>query len=152
MLTFVSNKTAPDLRDQGLLFIDTKGIVFIMAQKANLQPLHVEISNSEVSANIEVSVTLDLRLINPASSRKYLTVTDISKILYKETGEKWKYQRVIETLAKMGYITKLKDNWQWQPTEKAKQFADFTSGVLKWSPEVINLILQPIPQQLRLAV
>ncbi|MTJ51129.1 hypothetical protein [Dolichospermum sp. UHCC 0259] len=123
-----------------------------MAQKADLQPLHVEISNSEVSANLEVSVTLDLRLINPASSRQYLTVTDISKILYKETGEKWKYQRVIETLAKMEYITKLKDNWQWQPTEKAKQFADFTNGVLKWSPEVINLILQQTPQQLRLAV
>jgi hypothetical protein len=132
MLTLISNKTVPDLRDQGLLFIDTKGIVFIMAQKTNLQPLHVEISNSEVSANLEVSVTLDLRVINPASSRKYLTVTDISKILYKQTGEKWKYQRVIETLAKM--------------------FADFTSGVLKWSPEVIHLILQQIPQQLRLAV
>jgi hypothetical protein len=52
----------------------------------------------------------------------------------------------------MGYITRLKDKWRWQPTEKAKHFADFSSRDLKWSPEVIKLILQQQPQQLRLAV
>ncbi|MEH2181494.1 hypothetical protein [Nostoc sp.] len=42
--------------------------------------------------------------------------------------------------------------WQWEPTEKGKQFADFNNRVVKWSPELINLIEQQLPQQLRLAV
>ncbi|OBQ03333.1 MAG: hypothetical protein AN482_19830 [Anabaena sp. LE011-02] len=123
-----------------------------MAQKANVQQLDFAISNIEVSEHLEITVNVKLGFINQVPSKKYFKATEIADDLRKMTGENWTYQRVIETLAQMGYITKLKDNWPWQPTEKAKHYADFSSRVLKWSPEVINLILQQLPQQLRLAV
>ncbi|MGB3419496.1 MAG: hypothetical protein WBA52_03505 [Dolichospermum sp.] len=117
-----------------------------------LQPLHFAISNFGVSEHLEITVEVKLGFINQAPSKKYFKATEIAKRLRKMTEENWTYQRVIETLAQMGYITKLKPNWPWQPTEKAKHYAEFSSRVLKWSPEVINLILQQQPQQLRLAV
>jgi|694.fasta_scaffold03404_7 hypothetical protein len=151
MLTVVSKKTVPDLRDQGLLFIDKKGIVFIMAQKDNLQPLHVEISNSEVSANLKVCVTIDLRLINQKYPRKYLKAEDIARELNSRTGEDyWSERKVNKKLAELGY--QIKPYQAWQPTEKGRQIADFSNPVPKWSPQVVDLILQQLPQQLRLAV
>ncbi len=112
-----------------------------MPQKANVQSPH-----------LEIIVKVKWGFINQVPSKKYFKATEIADDLRKMTGENWTYQRVIETLAQMGYITKLKPNWPWQPTEKAKHYADFSSRILKWSPEVINLILQQQPQQLRLAV
>jgi len=132
--------------------LEQTGVEFIMAQKANVQQLDFAISNIEVSEHLEITVNVKLGFINQVPSKKYFKATEIADDLRKMTGENWTYQRVIETLAQMGYITKLKDNWPWQPTEKAKHYADFSSRVLKWSPEVINLILQQLPQQLRLAV
>ncbi|OBQ13746.1 MAG: hypothetical protein AN482_03705 [Anabaena sp. LE011-02] len=132
--------------------LEQTGVEFIMAQKANVQQLDFAISNLEVSEHLEITVKVDWRLIKPTLPQKYLTATEIAKDLNDRTGQNWTYQRVIETLAQMGYITRLKDNWPWQPTEKAKHYAEFSSQGLKWSPEVINLILQQQPQQLRLAV
>ncbi|MCE2720154.1 MAG: hypothetical protein ACK57R_20640 [Dolichospermum sp.] len=123
-----------------------------MAQNVNVQPLHFAISNIEVPDHLKITVEVKLGFMNQVPSKKYFKATEIANHLQKMTGENWTYQRVIETLAQMGYITKLKPNWPWQPTEKAKHYADFSSRVLKWSPEVINLILQQQPQQLRLAV
>ncbi|MFN7528135.1 MAG: hypothetical protein ACK5QA_12025, partial [Dolichospermum sp.] len=117
-----------------------------------VQPLHFAISNIEVPDHLKITVEVKLGFMNQVPSKKYFKATEIANHLQKMTGENWTYQRVIETLAQMGYITKLKPNWPWQPTEKAKHYADFSSRVLKWSPEVINLILQQQPQQLRLAV
>ena len=123
-----------------------------MAQNVNVQPLHFAISNIEVPDHLKITVEVKFGLIKPTLPQKYLTATEIAKDLNNRTGQNWTYQRVIETLAQMGYITKLKPNWPWQPTEKAKHYAEFSSQGLKWSPEVINLILQQQPQQLRLAV
>ncbi|QJB43521.1 hypothetical protein [Dolichospermum flos-aquae] len=112
-----------------------------------LQPLHFEVS---VSANVKLTLKVDLRLINQALPKKSLTVTEIAYHLSQRTGDKWTPHRVNEMLEDMNY--QHKHYWQWEPTIKGKQFADFSSRVLKWSPEVINLILKQQPQQLRLAV
>ncbi|MDM3847105.1 MAG: hypothetical protein PT120_25885 [Aphanizomenon gracile PMC649.10] len=78
-----------------------------MAQKDNLQPLHVEISNSEVSANLKVCVTIDLRLINQKYPRKYLKAEDIARELNSRTGEDyWSERKVNKKLAELGYQIK----------------------------------------------
>ncbi|MDK2408672.1 hypothetical protein QHH11_10155 [Aphanizomenon sp. PH219] len=121
-----------------------------MAQKANVQPLHFAISDFEVLEHLEITVKVELGLINQAPPKKSLTVTEIAYHLSQRTGENWTSRRVNEMLEDTNY--QHKHYWQWEPTIKGKQFADFSSRVLKWSPEVINLILQQQPQQLRLAV
>ena len=122
----------------------------IIPQNGNFQPLHFAISNFEVLEHLEITVKVDLGLINQALPKKSLTVTEIAYHLSQRTGENWTSRRVNEMLENMKY--QQKHYWQWEPTIKGKQFADFSSRVLKWSPEVINLILQQQPQQLRLAV
>ena len=121
-----------------------------MAQNADLQPLHFAISNFEVLEHLEITVKVDLGLIKQALPNKSLTVTEIAYHLSQRTGKKWTPRRVNEILEDTNY--QRKHYWQWEPTIKGKQFADFSSRVLKWSPEVINLILLELSQQLRLAV
>jgi hypothetical protein len=121
-----------------------------MAQNANLQPLHFAISNSGVSEHLEITVKVDWEFIKQTLPQKYLTVTEIAYHLSQRTGENWTSRRVNEMLENMKY--QQKHYWQWEPTIKGKHYADFSSRVLKWSPEAINLILQQLPQQLKLAV
>ncbi|MBD2142420.1 hypothetical protein H6F39_13885 [Anabaena sp. FACHB-1250] len=119
-----------------------------------LQPLHFAISNFGVSEHLEITVKVNLGLIKQTLPKKSLTVTEIAYHLTyhlsQRTGDKWTPHRVNEMLEDMNY--QHKHYWQWEPTIKGKQFADFSSRVLKWSPEVMNLILQQQPQQLRLDV
>ncbi|MFM7408949.1 MAG: hypothetical protein ACKO3K_20390 [Cuspidothrix sp.] len=123
-----------------------------MPQNGNFQPLHFANSNLEVevSEHLKITVKLDLELIKQNPSKKYLTVTEIAYHLSQRTGENWTSRRVNEMLENMKYQQNLYKHWQ--PTIKGQKYADFSSRVPKWSPEVINLILQQQPQQLRLAV
>jgi hypothetical protein len=54
--------------------------------------------------------------------------------------------------ANLGYIEKIKEDWQWQPTKKAKPFGDFRNGIIKWNTEFVDLILQQLPKQLTLDI
>ncbi|MBO1057143.1 MAG: hypothetical protein HEQ27_11720 [Dolichospermum sp. JUN01] len=121
-----------------------------MAHNANVQPLHFAISNLEVLEHLEITVKVDLGLHKQTLPQKYLTVTEIAYHLSQRTRENWTSRRVNEMLKNMNY--QRKHYWQWEPTIQGQHYADFSSRVLKWSPEVINLILQQLPQQLRLAV
>ncbi|MFN6155853.1 MAG: hypothetical protein ACK4YK_15165 [Dolichospermum sp.] len=121
-----------------------------MPQNGNFQPLHFAISNFEVLEHLEITVKVELGLINQAPPKKSLTVTEIAYHLSQRTGENWTSRRVNEMLEVMKY--QQKPYGHWQPTIKGQHYADFSSPVLKWSPEVINLILQQLPQQLSLAV
>ncbi|MEY2911309.1 MAG: hypothetical protein RLZZ184_618 [Cyanobacteriota bacterium] len=115
-----------------------------------LQPLHFAISKFGVSEHLEITVKLDLGLIKQTLPKKSLTVTEIAYHLSQRTGDKWTPHCVNKMLEVMKY--QQKPYGHWQPTIKGQHYADFSSPVLKWSPEVINLILQQQPQQLRLAV
>ncbi|MEA5578535.1 hypothetical protein [Anabaena sp. UHCC 0451] len=128
MLTFLENKTVPDLPDQGLhaLAITNslaiKGVYFIMTQNTeSLQPKY--------SGDIIV--------------RKRLSV---------ETGRKWSRESFYTMLAKMGYVEKINEDSQWQPTKKAEPFVNFRNGVIKWNTAFVDLILQQLPKQLTLDI
>ena len=109
-----------------------------------LQPLHFATGNVEVSQYRGITTV-------KVEWRQYLTATEIAhNHLSPITGEKWTHRRVNKMLEVMKY--QQKPYGHWQPTIKGQHYADFSSPVLKWSPEVINLILQQLPQQLRLAV
>ena len=140
----------PDSPKSEIPLFSQKEAKFIMPQNANVQPLHFTIDHFEVSEHLEITVKVDLGLINQALPKKSLTVTEIAYHLSQRTGKKWTPRRVNEILEDTNY--QRKHYWQWEPTIKGKQFADFSSRVLKWSPEVINLILLELSQQLRLAV
>lgn len=79
---------------------------------------------------------------------KSLTSSEIASELRQRTGKKWNAQLVNKELAKMEY--QIKQFHYWQPTDKGMPFADFSTRVPKWSPEVIDLIEKNLPNQLKL--
>jgi hypothetical protein len=83
---------------------------------------------------------------------QYLRDRDVIKKLRGETGRKWSRESFYTMVAKMGYVEKIKEDWQWQPTEKAEPFANFRNGVIKWNTAFVNLILQQLPKQLTLDI
>lgn len=121
-----------------------------MAQNSNFQQLDFEINNLIVSKHLEITFKVELRQVDQIPPQEYLTVTEIAYHLSQSTGQNWTPRRVNEMLEDMKYQQNLYKHWQ--PTNTGQHYADFSSRVPKWSPEVINLILQQQPQQLRLAV
>ncbi|XWU47289.1 MAG: hypothetical protein HEQ09_20845 [Dolichospermum sp. UKL202] len=147
MLTLVSDKSVLDCPDQGLLLIDKKGILFIMAQNFEISNLVVLEQGGITTVKLECKIAM----ISPITPQEYLIPAGIAYHLNGgSTRGKWTSQRVNKMLEVMKY--QQRHYWQWEPTIQGQQFADFSSRDLKWSPEVINLILQQQPQQLRLAV
>ncbi|HLO88239.1 MAG TPA: hypothetical protein VK203_24995 [Nostocaceae cyanobacterium] len=69
---------------------------------------------------------------------EYLTPTEIAYILRQRTGKKWTPVSINQKLAEMGY--QIKPFYEWQPTAKGIQFANFSSRMLKWNREIIDLI------------
>ncbi|MBS9384692.1 MAG: hypothetical protein HEQ24_10805 [Dolichospermum sp. BR01] len=120
-----------------------------MPQNSHLKQLHFPISNLEVE-HLEITIKVDLGLNKHTLPKKYLTVTEIAYYLSQRAGENWTPRRVNGMLENMKYQQFLYKHWQ--PTIKGQHYATSVDEVLKWSPEVINLILQQLPQQLRLAV
>ncbi|MDB9438016.1 hypothetical protein BMF77_02666 [Dolichospermum sp. UHCC 0315A] len=110
-----------------------------------------QLPHFKVSGNLKLILEVDLRLTKQTLPKEYLIPAGIAYHLNGgSTRGKWTSQRVNKMLEVMKY--QQRHYWQWEPTIQGQQFADFSSRDLKWSPEVINLILQQQPQQLRLAV
>jgi hypothetical protein len=87
-----------------------------------------------------------------SQQQQYLENEDLCKILCRETGGEWSLESVYAMAANLGYIEKIKEDWQWQPTKKAKPFGDFRNGIIKWNTEFVDLILQQLPKQLTLDI
>ncbi|MBD2280244.1 hypothetical protein [Aphanizomenon flos-aquae] len=83
---------------------------------------------------------------------QYLDEDVLRKILCRETGGEWSLESFYAMAANLGYIEKIKEDWQWQPTKKAKPFGDFRNGIIKWNTEFVDLILQQLPKQLTLDI
>jgi hypothetical protein len=86
------------------------------------------------------------------SQLEYLRDREVRKIVRVETGIELSRESLYTMLAKMEYVEKIKEDWQWQPTEKAEPFANFRNGVIKWNTAFVDLILQQLPKQLTLDI